>query len=1196
MLTGMIDPTAGDAFIWGKSITTDMDEIRKDLGFCPQHNILWPMMSCEEHLRFYARIKGVPEKVLAGKDGRIEKMLKLVNLFEKRKAWSSVLSGGQKRKLSVACSLIGGSKLVFLDEPTAGMDVESRRAMWSLLRNPNILAGRVVVLTTHYMDEADLLGDSIAIMNKGCLHSWGSPFYLKTKMGVGYNMSIAMNKGADPDTVESVIQKHLTNCDITRISCNGNELRMRLPTERAVVSEDSKTYLTSKGWKELNPSEGVKDFCETYLIGNPNDSKVKNILDETRTPKLFPALFDDLDSQKSSLKISGYGVSVTTLEEIFMKISTDAEEDISGDSPASVAMQQTGDTFEERADVVITPTEDEFGQLYSIIGDHPEADLPKKGISLFREQFGALLFKKFHYARRDRRTMCFQFVLPVFFIGMALLLGRLRPPAQPEKVLSVEMFDNPLEVPYAGVNGSEKDFFFDVGKDCSTSECLWNPSLYSFKDSGAVASANMSTILLNQYNSHPDTTLTEALTYPGRPIAGNNKTVEVLYNTTYLHALPVAVNGIHNAMLRNKSQPGSNPRIITRNHPLPFSNYIAGLIDNVMVLFTGIFIMIPFTFIPSNFVSFIVKERECKAKHVQIVSGVHLGAYWSSSFTSDLIAYCCTMLLAFLLFFADGRSEFIGSVGVFFATFMLFFLYGVSSIACSYLMSFMFNSHTQAQNMLMVFNFFAGFILVITSHILDIIDSTKDANKYLKYFYRIVPSYCLGEGIISLSGKRLQDSLNLDTEGPFAWDMVGSDLTYMSGMAPIFFLACVLFEVPSVRRAFKSIIPTFGKSTLNDFARDSPRSSDSSNVLKRRGAWLQCSTGSAGSVYYFNELTGESKYNDKDTPFYIDEAVTSHEQEINTQSRPSDFVSVQHLRKVWPPAGNMSQPKVAVSDLSFGVQSGELFAFLGTNGAGKTTTLSVLSGEFLPTSGIARIGHNPKTGMGYDVVKEAQLARQSLGFCPQFDALLDQLTVREHLQLYARLRGVPKHFEEHSIKLLVTGLGLSPHLLKTAKSLSGGNRRKLSVAIALMGGPPVVFLDEPSAGMDPIARRGLWCSLEKAITELKLSVILTTHHLEEIEGLSRLNHRITIMVDGRLQCLGNLSQLKQSLGGSYELTLKVKNCKAEESVRSFITETWPNADLTESTQQRLTYQILKSEAKLSTLFERVEENRELGVL
>ena len=1296
MLTGMLTPTSGDCLIWGKSIRTDMAKIRENIGMCPQHNILWARMSCEEHLTFYGRIKGVPKAVLAE---RVEQMLKLVNLYEKKHSWSEVLSGGQKRKLSVACSLIGGSKLVFLDEPTAGMDVESRRAMWALLRNPAVLKGRVIVLTTHYMEEADILGDSVAIMHKGCLHSWGSSFYLKSRLGVGYNMSVAMQTQCDPDTIEALVKKYITRAEVGRTSCTGNELRLRLPMDSKPDVHWADIATKKLSLRCESPSK-LREKVMELLEQNPNCTQradYEGLLSNIRTVSVFPDMFDELETRKKELFVEGFGVGVTTLEEVFMRIALEEEEAEGHDTSFAESRSESAlslsdmdlemDEHEAQAHPLNpadgechmppppTDASPQFGDLYTITNTD---DPPIVGTLLYMEQFKGLFMKRLRSSLRDKRTITFQFILPVVFILIALLLGLIGPPSMPLITLNPHLFaGKDTTLAYTVDQRLEQAGLFD-------SDYMPGYSLYDVNEGEALDGerifedfANYQDYYTNRLNLNrtspafeefeefaelsrylyntTDARRKEIVRDIAMSMLDLNGTVHpVIYdNATFIHGLPIGINTLNKALLlRDNANADVHPDLIVRNHPFPFSEYAEQIISEVQITITGIFIMIPFTFIPSNFVSFIVKERECKAKHVQVVSGVYLSAYWLSAFLFDLLAYCVTVGLAFTVFFLSNRTEFIGSTEVFCASLLLFLEYGVAAILSSYMFSFLFNSHTAAQNAVMAFNFIAGFILVIVTQVLDYVKSTKEINPTLKMIYRLVPSYCLGEGIIRLSVRELAETVHYTalSSGPFDMETTGYPLLYMAATTPAFLILTLLIESPTSQLFFKKakrwvhaqcttlyhtaqrlflravwrkvsgICIAYDSDSSGGFEErhllDSDSDSDSDSEAKaativrtrsledcpplprdgpevrhRRGAWLLCRDEGDGRTYYFNEVTGESKHSDKDTPFYRDQEVQKHADEIlsTDHGREGDYVTVKALRKVWGARGNAKR-KVAVADVSFGVKKGELFAFLGTNGAGKTTTLSVLSGEVEPSSGQAFIA-------GHDVVEDAQLARQNLGFCPQFDALLDHLTCEEHLDMFACLRGIPKQHRKSSASILLNGLGLATHRKKLASNLSGGNRRKLSVAVALMGGPSVVFLDEPSAGMDPLARRSLWGALEKAITDLKLSVILTTHHLEEIEGLSRLDHRVTIMVDGRLQCLGSLSQLKNQLGDAFELTLKVKTVEAELATKAYIKSMWPNSELVESVQQRLSYQVDKREASLSTMFRVIEESREkLGIV
>ena len=260
----------------------------------------------------------------------------------------------------------------------------------------------------------------------------------------------------------------------------------------------------------------------------------------------------------------------------------------------------------------------------------------------------------------------------------------------------------------------------------------------------------------------------------------------------------------------------------------------------------------------------------------------------------------------------------------------------------------------------------------------------------------------------------------------------------------------------------------------------------------------------------------------------LDEDVLDEERRLD-HSIASDYqVRVKNLHKVYNDRGIK---KVAVKELSFGVQYGECFSLLGVNGAGKTTTFKILTGEIAPTRGKVHIN-------GLNVLDSNDLARarKFIGYCPQFDALFNGLTVREHLEFYARIKGVVPHMRKDVVRRKLRQMDLLEYEHSKAYHLSGGNKRKLSVAMAMIGNPPIIFLDEPSTGMDPKAKRFMWSVISNITTlKKKCAVILTTHSMEEADALST---KLGIMVNGNFKCFGTVQHLKSKFGNFYEIEFK----------------------------------------------------------
>ncbi|MDO8547476.1 MAG: ATP-binding cassette domain-containing protein [Nitrospirales bacterium] len=225
-------------------------------------------------------------------------------------------------------------------------------------------------------------------------------------------------------------------------------------------------------------------------------------------------------------------------------------------------------------------------------------------------------------------------------------------------------------------------------------------------------------------------------------------------------------------------------------------------------------------------------------------------------------------------------------------------------------------------------------------------------------------------------------------------------------------------------------------------------------------------------------------------------------------------IEVEHLSKTYE--GKVT----AVEDVSFQVPTGEVFGLLGPNGAGKTTTLRVLITVLRPTGGSARV-------LGMDVVEQANEVRQAIGYVPQERAIDRFLTGREHLQLLASLYHIPKDKAPARIEAVLKLVNLEHKADEVARNYSGGMKRKLDIACGLIPDPRVLFMDEPTLGLDVESRLKIW----EHIRQLKargITVLLTTNYLDEADQLC---DRITIIDGGRVKAIGSPNELKSGLGG-----------------------------------------------------------------
>ena len=269
-LTGVLPPSGGDALIHGESIVAPggMDRIRASMGVCPQFDIQWPELTGLEHMMIYGSIKGLNRSEAAR---QAEELLENVKLTAAANLRTSSYSGGMRRRLSVAMSLLGDPLVVYLDEPTTGMDPISRRHVWDAIEAAK--KGRVIVLTTHSMEEADILGDKVAIMARGRIRAFGSSLRLKQKFGSGYQISISSNEKNFGD-IEALFAQELGITD----------------------------------------AEEVLGSYIVYSIPNSLEHKLTEFMKV-------------LQSKEQQLEISDVQLHMTSLEEVFLTIAKKAEID-----------------------------------------------------------------------------------------------------------------------------------------------------------------------------------------------------------------------------------------------------------------------------------------------------------------------------------------------------------------------------------------------------------------------------------------------------------------------------------------------------------------------------------------------------------------------------------------------------------------------------------------------------------------------------------------------------------------------------------------------------------------------------------------------------------------------------------------------------------------------------------------------------
>ncbi|XP_023309746.1 ATP-binding cassette sub-family A member 3-like [Anoplophora glabripennis] len=933
MLSGMITPTSGTAKVNGFDIRTEIDGVRQSLGLCPQHNVVFDELTVEEHLYFFSKLKGLSKDEIKAE---INKYISRLELEPKRKARVSSLSGGMKRKLCIGVALCGNSKVLMLDEPTAGMDPSARRVVWNLLLSEK--EGRTMLLTTHFMDEADLLGDRIAIMAAGKLQCCGSSFFLKKKFGAGYSLIIDKSRDCDPAQVTALLGKYVPNIEVR--SNAGSEL--------------------------------------SYILEQDYSSK-------------FESMLKDLENNSKRLGILGYGISLTTMEDVFMKVGKEAV--IRSDSSRQ-------NLNKDRR--LITQTRPHFTGGFNLVGN----------------QFQAMFMKRYLTTCRSWRLLLTQIIIAIVFILPAMYIGKEDAGSLSPAHLDLRAFRNPVVLVEDLSNSIYLETYLDYLKSNS----------YSYKNTKKISKKVLD--LIKDYPFEVRANYIVAATFDKE---GNKDHITAWFNDAY-HSAAISLALVLNAAFK-KALDCKDCSIQFINHPIPYDLHkkvlhLTGAYNTRVLL---IIIAASLVFISAIYVIFIIRERMSKFKHQQMISGANVLVFWSATLIWD------------------------------FLTFTLICLVILVTVAC-----------------------------------------------------------------LQIEGLKTPSQLDVD-KSFFMWKSpgIGRNICYLCMTGLTFFLIIIMIE---------------SKLFLMLFYR----------IKGKKRHHLQGVT-----------FTGE------------DDDVAEERSKIKNASREellSYTLILRDLTKVY-------KKLLAVNSLCLGVRNNECFGLLGVNGAGKTTTFMMMTGD-------TRITYGDGFVNGYSIKRQLKSAQKCIGYCPQFDALLDDLTAQETIVIFALLRGIKYSACRPLADTLAREFDFTPHLKKQVKKLSGGNKKKLSTAVAIIGSPTVLYFDEPTTGLDPLTRRNLWNALCK-VRDSGKCLVLTSHSMEECEALCT---RLAIMVNGQFKCLGSSQHLKSKFAKGYQLIIKLKKSTEALSygdsgpIEMFITSQFPTAILKEKHEEMLFYYIKDLSIPLSQMF------------
>ena len=620
MLVGNTAPTSGTAYIYGHNISNanEMNALRQMFGVCLQQDILFDELNSEEHLNFFAQIKGVPKESLKSE---VIKLLTEVQLFDDRLTASKKLSGGQKRKLCVAIALIGNPKIILLDEPSSGVDPYSRRQLWSLLQSYK--KDRIIILSTHFMDEADLLADRKAIIAKGRLRCVGSSLFLKNRFGIGYHLTVEIKKGTDVDVVNHLIQSNIRDAQIER-------------------------FTTSEVFYILPPTE-------TQLF-----------------PKLFNALEQNIS--KSDAFVKTFGISMTTLEEVFLKIGDEGETE-----------EQTTATKQY---VTQEPEANRFEELF---GDNQDLN-PN-----FFQAFKAFLYIRLLIFIRNPMHTIPIIVLPIIMILISYFLMKsssLKNLQPVPLLLDTEIYTETPSLLYKNTSIPEINEFLTL-----------------------VSNFGVKAIAVDSFDLK-----STANNFMALNISSLKPTIvwDFLFNNTYYHSLPILQNLMTNIFYNWNNSYENQNRINVYNHPFPQTNEESVLYSFDSKVYTYVILMaIMLGSIPPAIAVEVVEDREVlqyfynkeinyltncslqsKIKNLLRVCGLGFKGYWITTLVCHLIMFLISILLVLITTIFIIKVEFLQNSEAIGCVFLLFILFMPTSLITCYVLTHMFNKKDTARSIL----------------------------------------------------------------------------------------------------------------------------------------------------------------------------------------------------------------------------------------------------------------------------------------------------------------------------------------------------------------------------------------------------------------------------------------------------------------------------------------------------------------
>uniref|UniRef100_A0A5F8H607 ABC transporter domain-containing protein n=1 Tax=Monodelphis domestica TaxID=13616 RepID=A0A5F8H607_MONDO len=596
ILSGLSEPTEGSVSIYNNNLSEmeDLEEIKKITGVCPQFNVHVDFLTVRENLRLYAKIKGIPPEKVEQEVQRVSLELEMKSIQD---TLAANLSGGQKRKLTFGIAILGDPQVLLLDEPTAGLDPFSRHQVWHLLKEHK--ADHVTLFSTQFMDEADLLADRKVFISSGKLKCAGSSLFLKRKWGIGYHLSLHKNESCDSERITSLIKHHIPDAKLT--AEREEKLVYTLPLERT---------------------------------------------------DLFPDLYSDLDNCIGQ-DIVNYGVSMTTLTEVFLKL--EGKTTIDDADFESLGQEQT-----RHSETFVEP-EQTFASLF---GEKMES---VSGMALWKQQIWAVARVRFLKLKHDRKVLR----------SLSLLLVVTLLPFAFESIVYDLLHKN---VPW---RFTPDEYFLSPGQQSQHSLS----SLLIVNNTGSniedfVSSLKHQNIVL-EVDDFENKNGTTDLSYNGAIIVAGKKKdyrFSLACNTKRLNCFPVLMNVVSNGLLKMLN---STKQITTERTTFSYPSSITN-VEKDLLLILATTSLSPYLAMSS------IADYKIKAQAQLRISGLYPSAYWCGLALVDVPLNFMILLLLYSIIYFINLGFYTINTGILFIQIICTIGYAGSSVFFTYIISFIF--------------------------------------------------------------------------------------------------------------------------------------------------------------------------------------------------------------------------------------------------------------------------------------------------------------------------------------------------------------------------------------------------------------------------------------------------------------------------------------------------------------------------